>query len=143
MRGPAGMIVSGQAGARVGDEAISARDAEELAACFAVQARELFGYACVIVRGDRAQADDLVQASFEAAARAWWTLRCLTEDQRRGWLRKTVANIAVSGFRRDAAFRARLPGLSPGTARPKPTPRRRRSRRSRWSVAGRSLMPCR
>jgi RNA polymerase sigma-70 factor, ECF subfamily len=94
--------------ASVGDEGISARDADELAACFAVHARELFGYACVIARGDRAQADDLVQASFEAAARAWWTLRCLTEDQRRGWLRKTLANIAVSGFRRDTAFRTRL-----------------------------------
>lgn len=92
----------------MGDEAICARDAEELAACFAVHARDLFGYACVIARGDRAQADDLVQASFEAAARNWWTLTCLTEDQRRGWLRKTVANIAVSAFRRDAAFRARL-----------------------------------
>ena len=92
----------------MGDEAISARDADELAACFAAQARELYGYACVIARGDRPQADDLVQAAFEAAARAWWTLRCLTEDQRRGWLRKTLANIAVSGFRRDAAFRTRL-----------------------------------
>ena len=93
--------------ARVGDEVISSRDCEELAACFAVHARELFGYACVIARGDRAQADDLVQASFEAAAQAWWTVRCLTEDQRRGWLRKTLANNAVSGFRRDAAFRTR------------------------------------
>ena len=92
----------------MGDEAISTRDAEELAACFAAHARELFGYACVITRGDRAQADDLVQASFEAAARAWWTLRCLTDNQRRGWLRKTLANIAVSGFRRDAAFRTLL-----------------------------------
>jgi RNA polymerase sigma factor (sigma-70 family) len=92
----------------VGDEAISVQDAEELAACFDRHARELFGYACVIARGDPMQADDLVQASFEAAARAWWTLRCLTEDQRRGWLRKTLANIAVSSFRRDVAFRTRL-----------------------------------
>jgi hypothetical protein len=44
--------------ASVGDEGISARDADELAACFAVHARELFGYACVIARGDRAQADE-------------------------------------------------------------------------------------
>jgi DNA-directed RNA polymerase specialized sigma24 family protein len=68
----------------------------------------LFGYACVLVRGDQALADDLVQATFEAAGRAWCTVGCLTEDQRSGWLRATLANIAVSGFRREAAFRDRL-----------------------------------
>jgi RNA polymerase sigma-70 factor, ECF subfamily len=97
-----------RAEARVGDGQISARDAEELAACFTAHARHLFGYACVVSRGDRALAEDLVQAAFEAAGRAWWSLRCLAEDQRRGWLRATLANIAVSGYRRDAAFRERL-----------------------------------
>jgi RNA polymerase sigma-70 factor (sigma-E family) len=95
----------------VGDEKISPRDADELAACFTAHARDLFGYACVLARGDRALADDLVQAAFEAAGGAWWMLRCLTDGQRRGWLRKTLANIAVSGFRRDAAFRERLPRI--------------------------------
>jgi RNA polymerase sigma factor (sigma-70 family) len=95
----------------VGDEKISARDAEELAACFTAHAHDLFGYACVMARGDRALADDLVQAAFEAAGRAWQTLRCLADDQRRGWLRATLANIAVSGFRREAAFRDRLPRI--------------------------------
>ncbi len=92
----------------MGDEKISARDAEELAACFTVHARDLFGYARVVTRGDRALAEDLVQAAFEAAGRAWWSLRCLAEDQRRGWLRATLANMAVSGFRREAAFSDRL-----------------------------------
>src|SRR5215469_1801019 len=57
------------------------------------------------------QADDLVQAAFEAAARDWGILRCLADEQRRGWLRTTVANIAVSGFRREAAWRDRLPRI--------------------------------
>ena len=95
----------------MGDEKISPGDAEELAACFTAHARELFGYACFLARRDRALADDLVQAAFEAAGRAWCTLRCLSDDQRRGWLRTTVANIAVSGFRREAAFRDRLPRI--------------------------------
>lgn len=90
------------------DERISAREAEELATCFAADARDLFGYACVLARGDRALADDLVQAAFEAAGRAWPAVRRLADDQRRGWLRATLANIAVSGFRREAAFRDRL-----------------------------------
>jgi RNA polymerase sigma-70 factor (ECF subfamily) len=95
----------------MGDERISPRDAGELAACFTAHARDLFGYACVLTRGDRALADDLVQAAFEAAGLAWCTVRCLDEDQRRGWLRATLANIAISGFRRDAALRNRLPRI--------------------------------
>ena len=61
--------VAGRAEAWVGEERICLRDAGELAACFAGQAGSLFGYACVLTRGDRALADDLVQAAFEAAAR--------------------------------------------------------------------------
>ncbi len=93
----------------MGEERICSRDAGELAACFAAHADGLFGYACVLARGDRALAEDLVQAGFEAAARDWGILRCLAEEQRRAWLRTTVANIAVSGFRREAAWRERLP----------------------------------
>jgi RNA polymerase sigma-70 factor, ECF subfamily len=95
----------------VGDAKISPRDAAELEACFAAHARDLFGFACALVRGDRALADDLVQSAFEAAARAWPMLRGLAEQQRQGWLRSTLANIAVSGFRRDAAFTRRLPTI--------------------------------
>ena len=92
-------------------EKICSRDAGELAACFAAHAGGLFGYACVLARGDRALADDLVQAAFEAAARDWGILRCLAEEQRWVWLRTTVTNIAVSGFRREAAWRDRLPRI--------------------------------
>ena len=58
-----------------------------------------------------ALADDLVEAAFEAAGRSSCTVRCLAEDRRRGWLRATLANIAISGFRRDAALRDRLPRI--------------------------------
>jgi RNA polymerase sigma factor (sigma-70 family) len=92
-------------------ERISAREAEELSACFAAHARWLFGYACVLLRGDSALADDLVQAAFEAAARAWCTVGMLSGDQQRAWLRTTLTNIAISGFRREAAFRDRLPQI--------------------------------
>jgi hypothetical protein len=65
------MVAGGRAEAWVGEERICLRDAGELAACFAAQAGSLFGYACVLTRGERALADDLVQAAFEAAAREW------------------------------------------------------------------------
>jgi len=92
-------------------ERISAREADELAACFAAHARWLFGYASVLVRGDSALAEDLVQAAFEAAGRAWCTVGLLSQDQCRAWLRTTLTNIAVSGFRREAALRDRLPQI--------------------------------
>jgi RNA polymerase sigma-70 factor (ECF subfamily) len=95
----------------VGEQTISPRHADELAACFAADAAGLFGYACVLTRGDRALAEDLVQAAFEAAAGAWEILRCLADEQRRGWLWTTATNIAVSGFRREAAWRDRLPRI--------------------------------
>ena len=43
----------------------------ELSAFFAAHDRWLFGHACVRTRGDRELAADLVQDTFEAAARAW------------------------------------------------------------------------
>jgi RNA polymerase sigma-70 factor (ECF subfamily) len=93
------------------DHRITPHDAAELAACFKAHASRLFGHASVLARGDRTLADDLVQATFEAAAQAWQTLRGLAEEQLRGWLRSTLANIAASGFRREAAFLDRLPQI--------------------------------
>ena len=90
---------------------ISPHDAEELAGCFSRYASHLFGYACVLARGDQALAEDLVQAAFEAAGRAWQVLRGLAEEQRGSWLRRTLANIAASSFRREAALRDRLPRI--------------------------------
>jgi RNA polymerase sigma-70 factor (ECF subfamily) len=95
----------------LGEERICPRDADELAVCFEAHAGGLFGYACVLTRGDRALAEDLVQATFEAAARDWAVVRCLAAAQRSAWLRTVVANIAVSGFRREAAWRDRLPRI--------------------------------
>jgi RNA polymerase sigma factor (sigma-70 family) len=95
----------------VGEGMISPREAGALAACFEAHARDLFGYACVLTRGDRALAEDLVQAAFEAAGQAWQVLEYLPDEQRRGWLRRTLANIAVDGFRRESALRDRLPRI--------------------------------
>jgi len=89
----------------VGDDMITPRHADELAHCFAAHARKLFGYACALAREDLALAEELVQAAFEAAGLAWQELRGLAEDQRHGWLRSTVADIAASSFGHDAAFR--------------------------------------
>jgi RNA polymerase sigma factor (sigma-70 family) len=107
----------------VGEEKIPPREAEELAACFGAHARDLFGYACVLVRGDTERAEDLVQAAFEAASRDWRGLRRLAREQRHGWLRATLANIAIGWFRGElggrgeAAFRDWLPAAGASRGR--------------------------
>ena len=93
----------------MGDDWITPHDADELARCFLAHAPGLFGRACVLARGDRALAEDLVQATFEAAGRTWPTLRGLAEEQLRSWLWSTLATIAAGAFRHEAAFRDRLP----------------------------------
>jgi RNA polymerase sigma-70 factor (sigma-E family) len=93
----------------VSDDKLPPHDARELADCFAAQARDLFGYACVLARGDRALGGDLVQGAFEAGSRAWQVVQGLDEEQRCGWLRGTLVTIAVSGFRREATLNGRLP----------------------------------
>jgi RNA polymerase sigma-70 factor (sigma-E family) len=83
----------------------------ELADCFAAEARDLFGYACILTRGNEALAGDLVQGAFEAGSRAWPVVRGLDEQQRCAWLRGTLVTAAVSGFRREATLPERLPHL--------------------------------
>ena len=89
----------------------SPHEAQELEACFRAHASYLFGRACVLTCGDQALAHDLVQAAFEAAAMTWPSLQGRADEQRRNWLYRTLANIAVSGFRREASFRDRLPRI--------------------------------
>ncbi len=79
----------------------------ELSRLFAAHDRWLFGHACVRTRGDRELAADLVQDTFEAAARAWATLRGQASGRQRAWLLGTLVNKDISDFRRKEAFRRR------------------------------------
>ena len=83
----------------------------ELSSFFAAHDRWLFGHACVRTRGDRELAADLVQDTFEAAARAWGALRGRADGRQRAWLLGTLANKDVSEFRRREAFRRRQPDI--------------------------------
>src|SRR5690349_22149044 len=75
-----------------GEPRIPQRHVAELSAFFAAHDRWLFGDACVRTRGDRELAADLVQDTFEAAARAWATLRGHAEGRQRAWLLGTLAD---------------------------------------------------
>jgi RNA polymerase sigma factor (sigma-70 family) len=94
-----------------GEPRISQRHVAELSTFFATNDRWLFGHACVRTRGDRELAADLVQDTFEAAARAWATLRGHVYGRQRAWLLGTLANKDISEFRRKEAFRRRQPDI--------------------------------
>lgn len=79
----------------------------ELSRFYEAHDRWLFGHACVRTRGDRDLAEDLVQDTFEAAARAWATLRGHAVGRQRAWLLGTLANKDVSDFRRKETFRGK------------------------------------
>jgi RNA polymerase sigma factor (sigma-70 family) len=90
------------------DEAkIAGSHVAELGSFFNVHDQWLFGHACVRTNGDRELAADLVQDTFEAAARAWSALREHDTGRQRAWLLATVANKNVSEFRRTEVFRRR------------------------------------
>ena len=83
----------------------------ELSCFFAAHDRWLFGHACVRTHGDRELAADLVQDTFEAAARAWATLRGHASGRQRAWLLGTLVNKDISDYRRKEAFRRRQPDI--------------------------------
>jgi RNA polymerase sigma factor (sigma-70 family) len=99
------------------DRKIPEHCANEVARFFEAHARWLFGHACLRTERDqelaagRELAADLVQDTFEAAARAWRILRDLSEAQQRAWLRTTLSHKETSYFRRRVAFRRKQPDL--------------------------------
>ena len=97
-----------------GEPRITQLHVAELSDFFAAHDQWLFGHACVRTRGDRELAADLVQDTFEAAARAWATLRGHASARQRAWLLGTLANKDVSDFRRKEAFRRRQPDIQAG-----------------------------
>jgi RNA polymerase sigma-70 factor (ECF subfamily) len=91
--------------------------AVELADFYKANARWLFGHAYLRARRDpelpavRETAADLVQEAFVAAACDWGTVRGLTVEQQRGWLRRTLAHKETDAFRRRRRLRNLLPQL--------------------------------
>lgn len=94
-----------------GEVRLPQRHVTELGSFFAAHDRWLFGHAFLRTRGDRELAADLVQDTFEAAARAWTRLRRRARGQQRAWLLGTLANKDISDFRRREAFRRKQPDI--------------------------------
>jgi RNA polymerase sigma-70 factor (ECF subfamily) len=91
--------------------------AAELGLFFESHSSWLYGHAYLRLGQDqhiearRELAADLVQETFEAAARDWPTLRDLGEKQQKKWLTTTLSHKEISQFRRRTSFRRKLPEL--------------------------------
>src|SRR5579863_5328978 len=100
-----------------GEARLPQRHVTELSSFFAAHDRWLSGHAFLRTRGDRELAADLVQDTFEAAARTWTTLRGRAADRQRAWLLGTLTNKDVSAFRRqEPDIQARYQATAADTA---------------------------
>jgi DNA-directed RNA polymerase specialized sigma24 family protein len=88
---------------------IPRRYVRELDEFHTAHARWLAGYARVRTNGNPELAADLVQDVFEAAARAWETVRGLTPAQQGTWLQTTLMHKDISEHRRREALRGVAP----------------------------------
>ena len=104
----------------MGDEdgrTIPGQYAAELARFYQAHAQWLYGHAYLRTRryrdldAARETAEELVQDTFEAAARSWKTLRDRALGQQRAWLLATLAHKDTDQFRRRKLWRIKLPEL--------------------------------
>ena len=85
--------------------------AAQVARLFIAEAPTVFTSALRAARGDRAEADDLVQKAFQAAAEQWATIVDYSPARKRAWLCRVAINKAIDDYR--AGSRVEL-GAYPG-----------------------------
>jgi len=73
--------------------------AAQVARLFVDEVEAVFGSALRAARGDRAEAEDLVQKAFQAAAEAWATIVDYPPARKRAWLRRVAINKAIDDYR--------------------------------------------
>jgi RNA polymerase sigma factor (sigma-70 family) len=88
----------------------------EIRSCYEANSPWVRGYARVLTRDGRrpdgsVTAEDLLQDTFVAAARAWVTMRHLTDVKQRAWLRTTLFRIAGRSSLRSQRLRDLLPDI--------------------------------
>ncbi|MGW0808066.1 RNA polymerase sigma factor [Nonomuraea sp. NPDC002799] len=85
---------------------ISPQTAEAVAEFFQAEASGLFGYALTFPHIGRADAEDLIQVAFQAAAMEWGRQLCqLDQENKRKWLYRVLRNKAVDQWRSQLSMR--------------------------------------
>ncbi|MEU0414512.1 sigma-70 family RNA polymerase sigma factor [Streptomyces griseorubiginosus] len=96
--------------------------ADQVAELFDREEGMLMRYACVLTTGEAAQAADLVQRTFMAAALDWDTVDDRDAHGQRAWLRRTCRNKWIDDLRRSDRLENLLPHLARRHERPAPDP---------------------
>ena len=73
--------------------------AAQVALLFVAESEAVFTSALRTTWGDRAEAEDLVQKAFEAAAEQWATIVDYPPARRLAWLRRVAINKAIDDYR--------------------------------------------
>jgi RNA polymerase sigma-70 factor, ECF subfamily len=73
--------------------------AAEVAQLYVDESAAVFRYALYLTHGDQEEAENLVQETFQEAARKWAKLRMLSREAQRAWLFTVVKNKAIDRWR--------------------------------------------
>ncbi|SMD22822.1 RNA polymerase sigma factor [Kibdelosporangium aridum] len=92
---------------------ISEWDAREVGDFYRQEAKALFRYGYRLMQGNRAAAEDIVQETFQEAAKRWTMLRALEDSRRRAWLFTVARNKVADRWRIDLREAPVLDVLSP------------------------------
>ncbi|MEU4616632.1 RNA polymerase sigma factor [Streptomyces umbrinus] len=101
---------------------IPKQTADQVAELFDREEAMLMRFASVLTAGDVAQAADLVQGTFMAAALDWDTVEDRDTGGQRAWLRRTCRNKWIDDLRRSGRLERLLPHLARRYERPAPDP---------------------
>jgi RNA polymerase sigma factor (sigma-70 family) len=96
--------------------------ADQVAELFDREERTLMRFASVLTAGEAAQAADLVQRTFMAAALDWDTVHDRDTGGQRAWLRRTCRNKWIDDLRRTDTLEKLLPQLARRYERLAPDP---------------------
>ncbi|MDX3500092.1 RNA polymerase sigma factor [Streptomyces turgidiscabies] len=86
--------------------------ADQIAELFDREEGQLMRFASTLTAGETAQAADLVQQTFMAAALDWGTIEDRGASGQRAWLRRTCRNKWIDGLRRSGTLENLLPHLA-------------------------------
>jgi RNA polymerase sigma factor (sigma-70 family) len=74
--------------------------AAKVARLFVAESEAVYTSALRAARGDHAEAEDLVQKAFQAAAEQWDTIADYSPGRKRAWLRRVAINDAIDNYRK-------------------------------------------
>jgi RNA polymerase sigma factor (sigma-70 family) len=90
---------------------ISPENRKDLEDCFRSKSAAVFRFLYQFTKHDEQHARDLVQETFEKAAKNWGELSCLPDKNREAWLIDVARNTAISSFRKQRTVRENWPAV--------------------------------